>query len=394
VRNSLDFCGLEAYKVKMERGLTNHIRADLAKKIVLITGPRQAGKTTLAKKIDLSFDYFNYDSAEHRLALMEKSWDRAKSLIIFDELHKMKEWKSWLKGVYDTEEMPPSLLVTGSAKLDTYRKVGDSLAGRFFQYRLHPLDLKEIQRVLQPVDMEKSLDQLLVTGGFPEPFLDGSVSFYKRWKRSHLDIILRQDLVDLEKISQIQAIETLIELLRGRVGSPISYSSLAGDLQCSDKTVKKWLTILENMYVIFKVTPYHKNIARSLLKAPKYYFYDTGQVLGGKGVKLENITACALLKEIHRLGDCLGEMYKLHYLRTKEKHEIDFLVTGDEGDPLMLEVKWGDDKPAKNFRRFAGYFPGSRKVQIVKELDREKTYPDGLEIRRAHSWLAGFLLLV
>ena len=376
----------------MERLLTNHIRADLTKKIVLITGPRQAGKTTLAKMIGPSFDYFNYDSAEHRLALMEKSWDRAKSLVIFDEIHKMKEWKSWLKGVYDTEKMPPSLLVTGSAKLDTYRKVGDSLAGRFFQYRLHPLDLKEIQQVLQPADMEEILDQLLVIGGFPEPFLEGSERFYKRWKRSHLDIILRQDLVDLEKISQIQAIETLIELLRGRVGSPISYSSLAGDLQCSDKTVKKWLTILENMYVIFKVTPFHKNIARSLLKAPKYYFYDTGQILGGKGVKLENLAACALLKEIHRLSDCLGEMYTLHYLRTKEKHEIDFLVTGEEVDPLLLEVKWSDDKPGKNFKRFADYFPDSRKVQIVKELKREKTYPDGLEIRRAHSWLADFSL--
>lgn len=372
--------------------LINHIRADLVKKIVLVSGPRQAGKTTLAKMIGPSFDYFNYDSAEHRLALMEKSWDRAKSLVIFDELHKMKEWKSWLKGVYDTEKMPPSLLVTGSAKLDSYRKVGDSLAGRFFQYRLHPLDLKEIQLILQPANMGAVLDQLLVVGGFPEPFLESSESFYKRWKRSHLDIILRQDLVDLEKITQIQAIETLIELLRGRVGSPISYSSLAGDLQCSDKTVKKWLTILENMYVIFKVTPFHKNIARSLLKAPKYYFYDTGQVLGDKGLKLENLTACALLKEIHRQADCFGEMFTLHYLRSKEKHEIDFLVTGDNSCPLLLEVKWGDDNPGKNLRRFGAYFPKSRKVQIVKELEREKTYPDGIEVRRAHSWLIDFSL--
>ena len=374
----------------MERVLTNYVRVDLAKKIVLVSGPRQVGKTTLAKMIDPSFDYFNYDSAEHRLALMAKSWDRAKSLVIFDELHKMKEWKSWLKGVYDTEKMPPSLLVTGSAKLDTYRKVGDSLAGRFFQYRLHPLDLKEIQLVLQPTDMGAVLDQLLLIGGFPEPFLEGSERFYKRWKRSHLDIILRQDLVDLENINQIQAIETLIELLRSRVGSPISYSSLAGDLQCSDKTVKKWLTILENMYVIFKVTPYHKDIARSLLKAPKYYFYDTGQVLGNKGLKLENLTACALLKEIHRQSDCFGEVFKLYYLRSKEKYEIDFLVTGDDVDPLLLEVKWSDDQPGKNFRRFGDYFPGSRKVQIVKELEREKTYPDGIEVRRAPSWLTEF----
>jgi uncharacterized protein len=377
----------------MKRILTENISTDLEKKIVLITGPRQTGKTTLSKQIMPSFDYFNYDNAEHRVALLEKSWDRSKPLIIFDELHKMKNWKSWLKGIYDTENIPPSLLVTGSAKLDSYRKVGDSLAGRFFQYRLHPLDLKELLQVFSaPADLENFLDKLLISGGFPEPFLEESKNFYKRWKRTHLDIILRQDLIDLEQVSQIKSIETLIQLLRSRVGSPVSYSSLAGDLQCSDKTVKRWLNILENMYVVFKITPYHKNIARSLLKAPKYYFYDTGQVVGDNGIKLENLVACALLKEIHRIEDCFGEVFSLNYIRTKEKNEIDFLVTGEETRPLLLEVKWKDDQPSKNFNRFATHIPNSKKIQLVKELAREKTYPDGVEIRMAHSWLANFSL--
>lgn len=375
----------------MKRFLTEYIRTDLHRKIVLLTGPRQSGKTTLAKMVSPSFDYFNYDSAEHRLALHEKSWDRTKPLVIFDELHKMTKWKSWLKGVYDTEKHPPSILVTGSAKLDTYRKVGDSLAGRFFQYHLHPLDLKEIT-LLKLENSPETLDKLLLTGGFPEPFLEGNETFYKRWQKSHLDIILRQDLVDLEKISQIQKIETLIKLLRRRIGSPISYSSLAEDLQCSDKSVKRWLTILENMYVVFKVTPYHQNIARSLLKAPKYYFYDTGQIENDKGKKLENLVACSLLKEIHRLNDLYGKSFVLHYIRTKEGFEIDFLVTGEKDSVLLLEVKWGNDKPSRNFSRFANYFPDSRKVQIVKELTREKTFPDGLEIRKAHTWLSGLWL--
>lgn len=336
------------------------------------------------------FDYFNYDNSEHRIALMERSWDRNRELVIFDELHKLKNWKSWLKGVYDTESRPPSLLVTGSAKLDTYRKVGDSLAGRFFQFRLHPLDLKEIKRFLNPDDLQAALDKLLDIGGFPEPYLEGNKRFYNRWKQTHLDIILKQDLIELENVRQITSIETLIQLLRKRVGSPVSYSSLARDLQCSDKTIKHWLTILENMYVIFRVSPYHKNIARSLLKSPKYYFYDTGQILGDSGVKLENLTACGLLKEIHYRLDCYGEQHQLYYLRTKDGKELDFFITKDEEPHLAVEVKWADSNLSPQFKTLTSVFPSVKKVQIVKELGREKTYPDGTEIRHAHNWLSSF----
>ncbi|MFO7715975.1 ATP-binding protein [Desulfosarcina sp.] len=372
----------------MERYLQTPILTDLPRKIVLLTGPRQSGKTTLAKMLSDDFDYLNFDNPEHRLGLMDRSWDRSRQLVIFDELHKLKNWKSWLKGIYDTEKIPPWIIVAGSAKLDTYRKVGDSLAGRFFQFRLHPLDLKEIRTFLAPADLEAAMLQLMETGGFPEPFLEGDVRFYNRWKRSHLDIILKQDLIDLENVQQITSIETLIQLLRRRVGSPISYNALARDLQCSDKTVKRWLEILENMYVVFRVTPYHRNVARAILKAPKFYFFDTGQVIGDQGVKLENLAACALLKEIHYMEDCRGEPARLHYLMTKDSKEVDFLVT-IEGTPfLMAEVKWADDKPARNLAIFEKYFPGVKKLQLVGKLSREKTYPDGTEVRAAHRWLA------
>ncbi|MEA2114028.1 MAG: ATP-binding protein [Thermodesulfobacteriota bacterium] len=373
----------------MKRYLIEEIKYDLARKIILITGPRQAGKTTLSKMLVDDFDYFNFDNPQHRLGLLDRSWDRKKSLIIFDELHKLKNWKSWLKGIYDTEGIPPSLVVTGSAKLDTYKKVGDSLAGRFFQFRLHPLDLKEIKNFTDDIHLEKTLDRLLEVGGFPEPYLEGDPTFYKRWKRSHLDIIIRQDLIDLENVRQITAIETLIQLLRRRVGSPVSYSSLARDLQTSDKTVKRWLNILENMYVIFRVTPFHRNIARSILKTPKFYFYDTGQVLGDQGVRLENLTACALLKEMQFREDCFGEEMQLHYLQTKDGKEIDFFVIKDNFPYLMLEVKWADNTMSRNFVLFERYFSGEiRKVQIVREPAREKTYPSGVELRTAASWLS------
>ena len=379
--------------VAMQRYLTKYVQEDLDRKIIMLTGPRQSGKTTLSKMLRPGYDYFNYDNPDDRLALQKRSWDRSKALVIFDELHKLKNWKSWIKGIYDTEGIPPSILVTGSAKLDTYRKVGDSLAGRFFQFRLHPLDLKEICILLKPDNAEEQLNKLLSLGGFPEPFLNGTMRFYNRWKKSHLDIILKQDLIELENVQQIIQIETLIHLLKERVGSPVSYSSLARDLQCSDKTIKRWLNILENMYVIFKVPPFHKNIARAIQKAPKFYFYDTGQVIGELGLKLENTVACALQKEIHFRADCFGEEKKLYYLKTKEKKEIDFCISDQEKPSLMVEVKWRGENLSPNFAVFNRIFPNAKMVQLTKELKREKTFPNGAEIRIAHDWLSKLNLM-
>ncbi len=358
----------------MKRYITKYIQEDLDKKIILLTGPRQAGKTTLSKMLDNNFDYFDYDNVDDRTSLLERSWDRSKSFIIFDELHKLKNWKSWIKGIYDKEGIPPSLVVTGSARLDTYKKVGDSLAGGFFQFRLHPLDLKEIHMLLKPDDLEDGLDKLLSLGGFPEPFLNGTSRFYNRWKKSHLDIILKQDLIDLENVQQITQIETLIQLLKQRVGSPISYSSLAQDLQCSDKTVKRWLTILENMYVLFKVPPFHKNIARAIQKAPKFYFYDTGQVLGDQGIKLENAVACAIQKELHFREDCLGEEGKLYYVKNKDGREIDFCVSKEGTPSLLAEVKWNENNLSPNFDLFKKFFPKIKMVQISKKSGPGKDF--------------------
>ncbi len=372
----------------MERYLKKYIKKDIDKKIILLTGPRQVGKTTLSKILKNNFDYFNFDNIDDRLSLQEKSWDRSKPLVIFDELHKLKNWKSWLKGIYDTEGLPPSILVTGGAKLDTYKKVGDSLAGRFFQFRMHPLDLKEIHSFLKPENLESKLDQLLLSGGFPEPFLNGTQRYYNRWKKSHLDIILKQDLIDLENVQQITQIETLIQLLKLRVGSPISYNSLAQDLQCSDKTVKRWLTILENMYVIFKVPPFHKNIVRAIKKAPKFYFYDTGQVIGDSGVRLENAVACAIQKEVHFRKDCFGEEKKLFYIKNKDGKEIDFCISENTIPSLLVEVKWNDNSLSPNFEIFKKFHPNIKMVQISKELIREKTFPNGAKLRTASKWLS------
>lgn len=376
----------------MKRYLKKHLINDLATKVVLLMGPRQSGKTTLSKDLISSYDYLNYDSSDDRVVLREKSWDRKKDLVIFDEIHKMNNWKQWIKGVYDTEGIPPQMLVTGSARLDVHRKVGDSLAGRYFQYRLHPLDMKELSTI-SDLNLDDLFEQLSTCSGFPEPFIKNSKTFYRRWKKTHTDIILRQDLLDTQSVKDIKAIEILVDLLKKRVGSSISYANLARDIEVDPNTVKRYLQILENLYVVFKVTPYSKNIARSLLKEPKYYFYDYAHIDNDEGAKLENIVASALIKELDYIEDIHGYSTKLYYLRTKEGKELDFLVLIDNKPTYLIEVKQSDDTPAKSFHHFSSFLEGGYKIQLVKNLSREKTFPSGLEIRTLIPWLANLNLL-
>ncbi len=373
-------------KPVLKRYLTSVLRQDLKHKILLLTGPRQCGKTTLAKSLFSGYDYLNYDNEEHQQVMRGKAWDRRKKYIIFDEIHKKPNWKKWLKGIYDTEGLCPGMVVTGSARLDLRKKIGDSLAGRFFQFRLHPFDVKEIVRH-GLLDAEGALDRLLHFGGFPEPFLRANPSFYGKWARSHNHIILRQDLIYFIDTKQLSSLETLVMLLKNRVASPVSYTALAEDLSVAPKTVKHWLGLLENLYIIFKLTPWHRNIARSLVKAPKYYFYDTAQVQG-MPARFENLVAQALLKHVHFLEDVKGEDAKLFYLRNREKKEVDFLIVKNQTPSAMIEVKWSESEVSSNLRLFSRSFPSIQKVQLVRSLRREKTFPDGVEIRKAAPYLA------
>ena len=378
----------------MNRYLQAAIAADLNDKIVLVSGPRQCGKTTLARMVHPDHQYLNHDLAEHRLLLNQKAWDRSKPLVIFDELHKMPDWKAWLKGIYDVEGLPPAMLVTGSARLAAFRKTGDSLAGRYFHFRLHPIDLKEAV-ALAGLARAEALERLLRLGGFPEPFLHGGERRYRRWRRSHVDTIVREDVITLSAVRDIQSIETLIELLRHRVGSPLSIDALAQDLQKSRNTVQHWLELLENLYVVFRIAPWHRNVARSLLKAPKYYFYDSAMPAGDDGARLENVVACALLKEVHRAQDLAGEDIALHYVRDRDGREVDFLLV-KEGQPHhLVEVKWADATPSPHLRRFfagaqasSATGPGPQQTQVVGTLPEARSFPDGLRVQPAMDFLA------
>ena len=370
----------------MKRYLYTQILKDL-KKMVFITGPRQVGKTFLAKQIMQEFknpQYLNYDNLDDRRIIRGRSWRLNADLIIFDEIHKMKGWKEFLKGVYDSRPEHQALLVTGSARLETYRQTGESLAGRYFHLRLNPLSVKEMEGRLSPYDAVEKLNTL---SGFPEPFLSDSVEEAARWRNQYYTDLIREDIVEFSRIHEVKTMRLLVELLRNRIASPLSYKSLAEDLQIAPNTVKKYIQILESLYIIFLIRPHHNHIARSILKEPKLYFYDSGFVTGDEGVRFENTCAVCLLKHVQYLHDAHGRNSMLQYVRTKDGKEIDFVIVTDEAPEAFIEVKLTDNKPAKALSAFQPRFPNAKFIQLVHNLHQEEQ-KNGIEIARAGDWLA------
>jgi len=374
--------------VDMKRAQHDLIKKDLIRKMCFLTGPRQVGKTTLARAIGNDFEnpvYLNYDNFTDREMIHKMAWLPDTNLLILDELHKMAGWKNFVKGIYDTKPANLKILVTGSSRLEAFRQTGDSLAGRFFRHRLGPLTLAEIDDV-SPADLERLLER----GGFPEPYLTEDLVEADRWRLQYIDGLIRTDILNFEKIHDFKAMQLTLELMRERVGSPLSYASLARDIQCAPNTIKRYVEILEALFIVFRVTPYHRNIARSLLKEPKIYFYDTGMVKGGVSRRLENLVAVSLLKHLNAIEDYQGRKARLHYLRTKEKKEVDFALLIENEPLILIEVKLSSDDLSPSLVYFHKKYRLPA-IQLVKNLRHEQS-KDDISIRSVFRFLGSLMM--
>ena len=340
--------------LKSHRYIFHAISKDLEKKMVFIGGPRQVGKTTLSlqffksKASEKNIGYLNWDYLADRSLILKNQLPLTEPLLIFDEIHKYRNWRSLMKGLFDKYKNSIRFIVTGSARLDHFRKGGDSLLGRYHYYRLHPLSLMELSKAPN----NKDLQNLLTYSGFPEPFFEKDEKFLRRWQKERVQKVVYEDLRDLETVKEISLIELLVETLPSKIGSPLSVKNLAGDLQVSQPTVARWLTILDNLYLTFRISPYGAPKIRAVKKEQKIYFWDWTQN-DEIGPRFENLVACQLLKYCHYLEDTEGHKMELRFLRDTDKREVDFVVLQNKKPLFAVECKTGERILSNHIKYFS-----------------------------------------
>lgn len=392
----------------MKKRYLHAVIQDLAfsrNKMAFVSGPRQCGKTTFAKMIlsqRKNGEYYNWDDIDFRRiwvkspkdALIFEKSNKTIPLFIFDEIHKAKGWKGTLKGIYDTVNQQYNILVTGSARLNVYKKGSDSLMGRYLNFRLHPFTIGELRsgKNLSPdefilnVFKNKNLTDskllfsiskdLFTYGGFPEPYFSQSEKISRIWRKDRVEKIVREDLRDLSRLPELSQIEMMMSLLPERAGQPLSIQSLREDLEVSYDTVKRWLHYSKELYYHFEVKPWAKSIPRSLKKEGKLYLWDWAEVKEN-GSRFENMIACHLLKACHFWTDTGEGNFELYYLKNKEKKEIDFLITRDRAPWLPVECKFSENALSPNFEVYLHHLKTVHFLQITSKPGILKTYTVG-----------------
>jgi predicted AAA+ superfamily ATPase len=363
------------------RYLQTAIAADAKTKMVFIGGPRQVGKTTLAQTIGKTYnaaDYLNWDSRPQRQHILAEEFAGNAQLLIFDELHKYRQWKSYIKGIYDTQKDHYNIIVTGSARLDLYKKGGDSLLGRYYYYRLHPFSVAELlgkQKTLEPFTplsfpdssvAQKHFIDLLQFSGFPEPLFARQLATLRRWQNTRLDRLIKEDIRDTTTIHDLSALQILADNLPQKVGAQLSLNALREDLSVAHKTHSTCMYVLEHFYNHYRVYPWFNKTFASLKKEPKLYLWDWTQI-ENPGARFENIIASHLLKFVHWLYDAAGYKAELHYLRDTQGREVDFLITVNKKPWFAVEAKLSDTAPSAHLQYYEKKLGIPYRYQVVQQ---------------------------
>ena len=379
-------------ELKMEgyipRYIENHVADDVKRKMVFVGGPRQSGKTTLAKHLcsetggKIDERYLNWDAAADREQVLMERFPSAPGILILDEIHKYSRWRQVVKGLYDKRGDDLSILVTGSARLDHYRRGGDSLQGRYYFYRLMPLSLAELD-----VPSPSTVDDLLAYGSFPEPFSRQSEKETRRWSRDYRSRVITGDLADLENVQDVGIIERMALRLPELVGSPLSLNALREDIQVAHQTVSRWVAMLENLYMIFRIYPFGAPSIRAVKKEAKHYHLDWCQV-PEPGPRFENLVACHLMKWCFFLEDTEGRDVELRYFRDVDRREVDFVVMENSRPVLFVECKQSDKTISRSLRYLKIRFPEVSALQVYRGNGPDRVDRDGIRVCPAHRFLA------
>ncbi len=361
----------------MRRYLEPCIIEDLARKMVFIGGPRQVGKTTLS--LNIAPDgrrYLNWGDLEDREFILRERYP-VESFVIYDEIHKFGNWRTYIKGLCDKVRNDKKILITGSARLDYYSHSGDSLQGRYHYFRLHPLTVDELG-----IRTKADFESLLKLGGFPEPFLSGSDQQARRWKREYRSRVIYEDVRDLELTQKLSSMEVLLLRLPQLVASPLSINALREDLSCAHKTVSKWLDIFERMYSIFRLSPLGSPKIRAVKKEQKHYHYNWAEV-ENEGARFENLVASHALKWVHFLQDWQGRDVDLVYFRDIDGREVDLVITENRQPVCAIECKLNFNGISRNLRYFKSKYPDCDAYQVHQSDLQEFISKDGI---RAVNW--------
>lgn len=360
--------------------------------MIFLGGPRQVGKTTIAKDVlhTMKGIYLTWDMPQHRDIILnhlvqtiaditEPILNPSQGVLILDEIHKYQNWKNELKGIYDTQKDRIKIIVTGSARLDLYKKGGDSLMGRYFPYTVHPLSVREIVNpsvhaeapslLSDPQRIPDDLYEALWTfGGFPEPFIHNNKRFHTLWKSNRFQQLFQQDIRDMESIQNIAQLELLAIVLNQQIGQLLNYTSLSTHIRVSDQTIRRWLDVLENVYYCFRLSPWSKNLSRSLLKDPKIYLWDWSSIQD-PGARFENFIASHLRKAVSFWNETGLGNFNLHFCRTKDQKEVDFLVTRGDTPWMLIEAKHGNtNRISPTLTSFQKELGAPYALQVVQEM--------------------------